>query len=338
MTLVVVALSLLAVCSLQGSDLEPLSSGVDASLRGLSVIDDRVAWASGADGWVGVTRDAGESWSFARVAGHEQRDFRDVEAFSAQRALIVAVGSPGLVLETTDGGASWSERFRDDRPEIFLDGIECDHWTSPPRCFVFGDPIGGRFVLLASADGGESWSELAGPEALPGEAAFAASGTSIRIAPNGEVAIGTGGAASARVLRSSDWGRTWRAEAVPLAAGAATRGVFSLAPTADGGWIAVGGDYGAETATAGTAARGAGAGPSWELATAPPGGYRSAVDRLGDGRLISTGPGGTDASDDDGRTWRPISTLGFHAVRRSKHGGLVLLAGANGRLARLAGR
>ena len=69
------------------------------------MVDDRTAWAAAADGRVGITTDGGATWRFARVPGHEQRDFRDVEGFSATRALIVAAGSPGLILDTADAGA-----------------------------------------------------------------------------------------------------------------------------------------------------------------------------------------------------------------------------------------
>lgn len=317
--------------------LEPLASGVDASLRGLSVLDQRVAWASGSDGWVGVTTDAGAHWRFRRVPGLEGRDFRDVEAFSAERALLLAVGSPGLILETTDGGASWSERFRDERPEVFLDGLDCD---GTGRCLAFGDPSDGRFLLVASADAGRSWTRLEGPAALPGEAGFAASGSSIRFAPEGAVAIGTGGGETARLLLSEDGGGSWRAEPTPLAAGSASRGLFSLAPRQGGGWVAVGGDHLAPDERAGTAGFRAARDPMLRPAEAPPGGYRSGVEPLADGRLIATGPNGTDLSEDGGRTWEPLAEAGYHAVARARRGTLVLLAGADGRMARLkaAGR
>ena len=317
--------------------IEVLTSGIDASLRGLSVIDDQVAWASGADGQVGITTDGGATWRFARVPGHEDRDFRDVEAFSATRALIVAAGAPGLILETTDAGATWNHRFRDDRPEVFLDAIGC---LDQRRCLVLGDPIDGRFLLVASEDGGASWVERAGPEALPGEAAFAASGTAIVIDRHGWIAIGTGGGAQARVLRSSDFGRDWLAETVPIAAGAPSRGVFSLTPAARGGgadWVAVGGDHQAPADTAGTAARrhASSDGSPWQAAAPPPSGYRSAIERLAGGRLIATGPNGTDLSDDDGASWKPHGATGYHVVRRAGRGSLVLFAGEGGRLGRL---
>lgn len=311
-----------------GPRLEPLVSGVAESLRGLAVVDDRVAWVSGTRGHVGRTTDGGASWSFARVAGHEERDLRDVEAFSAERALVVAVASPGLILETVDGGATWTERFRDERPEVFLDGIDC----AGERCVAFGDPIGGRFHLVVSDDAGRSWRAMEGPAALDGEAAFAASGRSIRIGADGRIRLGTGGAAARVLLETADG---WQAATTPLAAGEATRGLFALAELGDGRWVAVGGDFRAEEERAGTAALSDDGGRTWRPAEALPGGYRSAVEPVGEQRLIATGPSGTDVSDDGGRTWRPLAADGFHVVARARSGALVLLAGADGRLARL---
>jgi photosystem II stability/assembly factor-like uncharacterized protein len=368
-----------------GFSIERLRSGADASLRGLHVVDDRVAWASGSEGHAGVTTDGGRHWTFRRAAGYEDRDFRDVEGFSAEHALVMAVGSPGVILETTDGGRTWIERFRDERPEVFLDAMECIDRRSlveptarpePPdasstsvasgsapgtTCLAFGDPIAGRFLVVRSVDGGRSWTAIEGPESLPGEAAFAASGTALRFrrrnrsettADGGaavEVAIGTGGGQRSRVLTSTDLGDSWRAEVVPLAAGAASRGVFSLVDDGVAGWVAVGGDHLAPNQATGTAARqlrgrslppgeparpGA---PDWSRPGQAPAGYRSAVERLGTGQLITTGPNGIDRSDDLGASWLPLSTEGFHTVRCSPGGDLVLLAGADGRIARLVG-
>ena len=75
--------------------------------------------------------------------------------------------------------------------------------------------------------------------------------------------------------------------------------------------------------------------PRPTTATTPPSGYRSSVEQLGDGTLITTGPNGTDLSADGGATWRSLSTEGFHVVTRARRGDLVLFAGADGRLARL---
>lgn len=317
-----------ATTAAEGPRLEPLVSGVAESLRGLSVVDDRVAWASGTRGHVGRTLDGGTTWQFARVPGHEERDFRDVEAFSAERALVVAVASPGVILESVDGGVTWSERFRDERAEVFLDGLDC----AGARCVAFGDPIGGRFQVVASDDAGRSWRTIEGPVALDGEAAFAASGRSIRIGADGRVRIGTGGVAARTLLETAEG---WQSASVPLAAGEATRGVFALAEIGGGRWVAAGGDFRAEAERAGTAARSDDGGITWRASDEPPAGYRSTVEWIDADRLIASGPSGTDESTDGGATWRALSSDGFHVVARARSGRLVLLAGADGRMARL---
>ena len=54
-----------------------------ASLRGLSVVDSKVAWASGTDGTVLRTIDGGNSWQRRSIThpGADELDYRDVQAF-----------------------------------------------------------------------------------------------------------------------------------------------------------------------------------------------------------------------------------------------------------------
>ena len=62
-------------------------------------------------------------------------------------------------------------------------------------------------------------------------------------------------------------------------------------------------------------------------------GYRSAVEYMSKLRLIATGPGGTDISNDGGKTWTNLSQIGYHTVRKAQSGKLVLLTGSDGRIA-----
>ena len=90
--------------------------------------------------------------------------------------------------------------------------------------------MGGRFVVLVTRDGGDTWTEAATasrPEAAEGEAAFAASGTSL-VALNKRLGwLGTGGSA-ARVFRTVDAGETWSVAPRPSRPGPARVG-FSVA-------------------------------------------------------------------------------------------------------------
>lgn len=80
-----------------------------ASLRSLSVVNERVVWASGTGGTVIKTIDSGKTWKVMTVAGAEKLDFRDIESFDANTAYILSIGNgeSSRIYKTTDGGKSW---------------------------------------------------------------------------------------------------------------------------------------------------------------------------------------------------------------------------------------
>ncbi len=314
--------------------------GQDVSLRGLSVVDDRVVWVSGEKGTIALSTDGAQSFQLRNPPEFAARDLRDIEGFDDRRALALAVGAPARILETGDGGTSWRPVYRNERPESFLDGF--DFWDDR-RGIALGDPLDGRFLILTTADGGATWNELAvadRPAAFPGEAAFAASGTSIRVFPGGVVAFGTGGA-RARLWVSQDYGAHWQSRPAPLRQGVDSAGVFSLAGSAAGHdeeWIAVGGDYRADRERREVAFVTRDLGRSWIAVVPPPAGFRSAVEALPaalGGGWIATGTSGTDLARASATGFQPLSVEGFHAVRAARRGSLVVLTGAGGRLGRL---
>src|SRR5688500_789082 len=81
-----------------------LNSGSKASLRGLSVVNDDVVWVSGSGGAVGRSIDGGETFTWTTVRGYEKIDFRDIEAFDKNTAIIMGIADPAYILKTTDGG------------------------------------------------------------------------------------------------------------------------------------------------------------------------------------------------------------------------------------------
>ncbi|MEU0570896.1 oxidoreductase, partial [Nonomuraea sp. NPDC005983] len=154
------------------------SSGVTARLRGLSPVSRDVAWASGSEGTVLRTVDGGRTWQQVSPPGTQTLQFRDVEAFDARRAVVLSIGEGGdsRVYRTEDAGRTWAETFRNDDPKAFYD---CMAFFDKRHGLAMSDPVDGRFRLLATEDGGRSWQVLPSsgmPDALPGEAGFAASG------------------------------------------------------------------------------------------------------------------------------------------------------------------
>src|SRR5205809_5128124 len=174
-------------------EVELLVSGTNASLRGLSVVNDNVVWVSGSHGTVGKTTNGGKNWKWFNVKGFEKREFRDIEAFDATTALIIAVDEPGYILKTGDGGESWKVVYENKTKGMFLDAME--FWDERSGTVV-GDPVNGRFFITKSSDGGNTWQdELTEncPRADSGEACFASSGTNIRVLDEHKTVFVSGG-------------------------------------------------------------------------------------------------------------------------------------------------
>ncbi|HWS89706.1 MAG TPA: hypothetical protein VN282_22230 [Pyrinomonadaceae bacterium] len=317
------------------------NSGTNVRLRGVSAVNARVAWASGANGTYARTVDGGQTWQAGQVPGAAELDFRDVDAFDADTAYLLAIG-PGersRIYKTTDGGRSWTLQFQNRRAEAFYD---CMAFWDRSRGLAMSDPVDGRFLVVRTEDGGRTWkeSEPTGmPGALVGEGGFAASGTCVAAGGKADAWFGTGGPSGPRVFRSIDGGQTWVASPAPLAGGKAA-GVFSLSFRDGLRGAAVGGDYTKEKEAEGNAALTLDGGRTWQAvgAASRPGGYRSCVAHVPgtDGmKLVAVGPSGSDYSTDGGRTWRPLGAEGFHALSVAPRGDAAWAVGENGRVARL---
>ena len=292
-------------------------SGTKARLRGLSVVSRDVAWASGSVGTILRTNDGGTSWVPRPVAAADTLDFRDIEAFDGNTAVALSVGPGGQsrIYGTSDGGAHWTLRHTNPDRDGFLDALV--FWDRR-HGLALGDPVGGHFVVLATDDGGTTWSRVAPegmPAALPGEGAFAASGTCLVVRGDHHAWFGTG---AGRVFRSDDRGHTWTAHATPITSGNGSSGIFSLAFWDNEHGVAVGGDHREPDRAGRVAAITSDGGKTWQLPSGNgPGGYRSAVVSLpgSSGRLlIAVGPKGASLSRDGGNSWAEVGHQGFHAV------------------------
>ncbi|MFI8323962.1 WD40/YVTN/BNR-like repeat-containing protein [Streptomyces sp. NPDC085529] len=313
-------------------------TGTEVRFRGLAAVDRHTAWAAGSRGTVLRTTDAGRTWRDVSPVGAEDLELRDVEAFDARRAVVLAIGEgeASRLLRTEDGGATWTETFRNTDPRAFYD---CVTFLDRRHGLALGDPVDGRFRVLSTRDGGRSWEVLpdAGmPAALPGEAGFAASGQCLVTAGSGgqDVWFATGGAATARVFHSADRGRTWTVTDSPVPAGDPARGVFALAFRDRHHGLAVGGDYRTGRPSPQAAAVTADGGRTWTPAGTPPPAYRSGVAWLPHSRsaALAVGPTGTDLTRDGGRTWRTVDTGSYDTVDCTPDGGC-WASGEKGRIA-----
>ncbi len=295
-----------------------LTSGVDSSLRGLSSsTDGKTLYATGSNGTILRSPDAGKSWTRLHIDNTAVQDFRGVQSFGADIAYVFSVGNDNKshIYKTSDAGKTWRVQYSDPRPAFFLDALVC---RSEKVCFAISDPIDGKFPILHTEDG-EHWVELpksSEPSALPTEGLFAASNSSLILCgpDKNDILFATGGPA-ARVFHSADNARTWKVAKTPILNGNTSSGIFSIACNGRT-VVAVGGDYRNPTATKSVAAYSSDLGGTWHLSDKPPAGYRSAViaDPSGITTWVAVGTNGVDTSTDNGASWSPLNHQNLNTV------------------------
>ncbi len=311
---------------------ENLETGVTVNLRGLSVVNDSVVWASGMQGIFLMTNDGGKNWYRDTVAGAESLDFRSVWAFGSDTALLVSAGTPARIYKTADGGVHWKVVYSSDNPAVFLDAI--GFWDHH-RGMVMGDPFDGYLFLLHTEDGGETWKRLPVaniPQSLVAEGGFAASGTCLETLPPGFAWIGTGGD-SARVYRSQDRGKHWKVTNTPVYSGGQMRGIFSLSFKDAMHGIAVGGEWNAANPHQSKAYTQNG-GATWEPATGA-GNYCSGSCYVRDEVFLACGQSGIDISTDLGKTWKRIGSSHLYGLAFARRGLTGYGTGPDGKIFKL---
>ena len=311
-------------------------TGSAASLRGLSAVSATTAWASGSLGTVLRTTDRGATWQQVGPPGTQDLQFRDIEAFDADHAVIMSIGanpSDFRIYVTANGGQTWALTFVNSEPTAFYD---CMTFFDSRRGLALSDPPDGlHFRVIATDDGGLTWHVTGAqmPDALPGEFAFAASGQCITSDHGRRAWFGTGGGAQARVFRSDDGGASWTVAPTPIASGP-TAGIFALAFRGQQHGLAVGGDFLAETASPDNFARTADGGATWSLLPAAPHEYRSGATWVDGHTALAVGPSGSDVSTDAGSTWQRFDDGSLHTVDCARPTAC-WASGADGRVAYL---
>ena len=305
-----------------------ITSGQKTSLRGLSVVDDRVIWVSGSNGMVGKSVDSGHSWKWITVKGFEKTDFRDIEAFDETSAVIMGVAEPAYILRTADAGETWKVVYENKTKGMFLDAME--FWNIHSG-IVVGDPIDNKIFIARTFDGGISWRDIPAvnyPLADSGEAMFASSGTNVRKLSQQEAVIVTGGLRSRLLIKNKQID-------LPILQGTQSTGANSIAVKNNKMMIIVGGDFTAKDSSTGNCVITTDAGKTWKFPITAPHGYRSCVEYIGKKNWICSGLSGIDFSNDDCTNWRWISKESFHVCRKAKNGKTVFFAGAGGKIGKL---
>lgn len=336
LTLVAILLTSSNILQAQRYCITPIETDIKSSFRGLSVVSDKIIWVSGSAGTIGKSIDGGIHWEWIKVKGFELRDFRDIEAFDENTALIMGIAEPAIILKTNDGGHTWQTIFKDSTKGMFLDAMS---FADSKNGVVLGDPINGSHFMATTKNGGNTWvvsNNNFSNQALEEEAFFASSGTNIHIgkAKSGKLnyVYVTGGKHSRINMNQLFY-------ELPIIQGKASTGANSIAlNNSQNGGVIVGGDFANDTIL-------------WKNSVSftvdkkrqihfnvpetPPNGYKSCVIYFNKKSLITCGTTGTDISLDNGKNWQNIDKVSYHVVQQAKKGNAVFLAGSKGRIGRL---
>ena len=237
-------------------------SGSTASFRGIDSVDGTVAWASGTEGTVLRTTDAGQHWTKCAIPDANKDgatlDFRGIQAFNADTAIVMSSGKGKLsrLYKTTNGCKTWKLIFANPDKDGFWDAVyfggrhekvpdgKIPWWTSG---WLLGDPVHGKFSVFSTGDFGISWFKqknkgLAADPASQG--AFAASNSSLATGSLGPIfgSGGKGGAFTYSVTESviclhcstdedevANQNDKWAFEPVPIGNHTESSGIFSIA-------------------------------------------------------------------------------------------------------------
>ncbi len=335
--LVIICAFFIMHSSAQQPTIKILESGKRVSIRGLSVVDDNIIWASGSGGSVARSTDGGTTFTWIKIPGYEKTDFRDIEAFDKDNAIIMGITNPAVILKTLDGGLNWKKVFEDTAKAAFLDAMD---FHNDKIGIAFGDPLtNNRFYTVISSSNGINWSKSDLPDLpdfYPGEAFFASSGTNIRFRKDGTMVAVTGGKKSRLFSWNFNAKKNIIVDSVPIMQGGTSTGANSIDVWKNKAVI-VGGDFSKDTISSNNCVL-----VSFEkklakmtLPQTPPHGYRSCVIYLDENNLLTCGTSGIDLSKDGGMNWQLISKESFHVCQKAKKGSAVFLAGSNGKIAKL---
>jgi photosystem II stability/assembly factor-like uncharacterized protein len=297
-------------------------TGTTNHFRGLSAVSADAAWVSGylvnpddsVDGKVMRTTDRGATWQDVTPPNAAGLQFRDIEAFGANRAVAMSIGDNPTDFRmylTKNGGKSWTVTFQNSEPTAFYDCMS--FFNRKVGLAVSDPPDGAHFRVIRTTNGGKTWKAtgLQIP-AASGAYGFAASGECLATDHGYRAWFGSGGA-EASIFTSNDRGTTWTKSPTQMLTGDSA-GINAIAFNGEHRGIAVGGDYLLPTGSPDSFARSFDGGASWSLVPHAPTDYRSGAAWIDGHTALAVGLSGSDVSTDMGATWQRFDDGSFDTV------------------------
>ena len=239
------------------------------------------------------------------VAKTTYLEIRDIEKLRNQDVIYMQTGEESSMNQLYSHGRNIFKDSLNQNSNIFLDGFAFDGKVG----FLMGDPINDKFSLFVSEDYGQSWNKLKDLKSYDGEAAFAASGSTVYNKSNKFIFVS--GGHKARFFISKNKGESWRDFELPIEL-CESCGINSMVIVKRFFFkkriVLVGGDFRRPNNQNDVCIYSDNWGSTWKKSKIQPTGYRSKiVFNQKDKTLYSGGINGIDISCDFGKTWKNLN-------------------------------
>ena len=186
-----------------GSTWHVSDSTFTGALKDVFLIDSDTGIAAGANGTILRTTDGGQSWKIQPTGTPGEIEFKGIAFSDAKNGTIVGnafyldPNPNGILLRTSDAGATWVEQLRrKDRNFLKVDFEGGGNGTILGYCV--GNVCSEGTYLLRCTDGGSTWSEVVGsPTDLLSALYFTDTRTGIGVGESGGI------------FQTGDGGKTW---------------------------------------------------------------------------------------------------------------------------------
>jgi photosystem II stability/assembly factor-like uncharacterized protein len=323
------------ITSISGVMMETLYED-SISIRAIEVWNDSTLWFASDQGKFGVL--IGKTPKIAQLRYNDSLLTVRSIAKTENSIFLLSSGNPAVLYKTYFDGnevSLMSDVYLEEGEKVFYDSMA--FWDDL-NGIAIGDPTENCMSVLLTSNGGLTWRKISCenlPKTVDGEAAFAASNTSVSVF--GSHAWIASGGKKARVFHTADFGKKWEVFNTPIISGESMTGIYSIAFADEKNGIIFGGDWNNKKKNTGNKAVTKDGGKTWRLVSEGRNpGYRSCVQYLPDGKgreLVAIGSEGIDYSSDGGETWENLSTEGFYTIRFANDS--LAFAAGKGRISKL---
>lgn len=288
-----------------------------SSIRAIHVISQDTLYYAGSIGEFGSTFNGGKTWNTYTIKYQDSilPHFRSI-AHNQNGSYALSVGNPALLYCLSFYGPQLV--YKEEHEKVFYDSMK--FFKDEFYGIAVGDPTEDCPSIILTSDGGVNWKKLPCdvlPKFEEGEAFFAASNTNIAIV-NSTVWIASGGK-KARILKSTDYGKTWEIFDTPFIQGEGPQGIYSIDFYDENNGIAVGGNYSRPEDNCANKAITTDGGKTWKIvADNENPNYKSCVQYVPNTNgkeVFAVGKTGISFSNDGGHTWKEVSKDSYYSIQ-----------------------